>query len=199
MVGDDVRTDVRAAQRAGLRGILVLSGKHGAADVEAAARARRSTPDAMARDLAQWSRRSTDEEEHRCSEPTFTRRPVWSESCCGAGFSAAGQLLISGWLVAGAGWSGPVVTLLAPAAVAVLAALVIRAGWGAVGYAIGQVVAAQVGPLMMASMAVPQTIDLVLSLAAGLVGYAVRCRHPLGSIDARVRPPVAGRPRPRRG
>ena len=29
MVGDDVRTDVRASQRAGLRGILVLSGKHG--------------------------------------------------------------------------------------------------------------------------------------------------------------------------
>ena len=29
MVGDDVRSDVRAAQRAGLRGIFVLSGKHG--------------------------------------------------------------------------------------------------------------------------------------------------------------------------
>jgi HAD superfamily hydrolase (TIGR01458 family) len=54
MVGDDVRTDVRAAQRAGLRGILVLSGKHGAADVEAAARERGGRrPDAMARDLAQ--------------------------------------------------------------------------------------------------------------------------------------------------
>ena len=34
MVGDDVRTDIRAAQRAGLRGIFVLSGKHGPADVE---------------------------------------------------------------------------------------------------------------------------------------------------------------------
>jgi hypothetical protein len=65
------------------------------------------------------------------------------------------------------------VTLLAPAAVAVIAALVIRAGWGATGYAIGQVVAAQVGPALMASIAIPQTIDLVLSLAAGLVGYAV--------------------------
>jgi hypothetical protein len=104
---------------------------------------------------------------------TFTRRPVWISVVLGAVFGAAGQLLISGGLVAGAGWSGPVVTLLAPAAVAVLAALVIRAGWGAVGYAIGQVVAAQVGPLLMASIAVPQTIDLVLSLAAGLVGYAV--------------------------
>jgi HAD superfamily hydrolase (TIGR01458 family) len=53
MVGDDVRTDVRAAQRAGLRGILVLSGKHGAADVDAAARERGGRrPDAIAADLA---------------------------------------------------------------------------------------------------------------------------------------------------
>lgn len=33
MVGDDVRTDVLAGQRAGLRGVLVLTGKHGFADV----------------------------------------------------------------------------------------------------------------------------------------------------------------------
>jgi HAD superfamily hydrolase (TIGR01458 family) len=53
MVGDDVRTDIRAAQRAGLRGILVLSGKHGAPDVEAAARERGGRrPDAVAPDLA---------------------------------------------------------------------------------------------------------------------------------------------------
>ena len=53
MVGDDVRTDVRAAQRAGLRGILVLSGKHGEADVEAAARERGGRrPDAIAANLA---------------------------------------------------------------------------------------------------------------------------------------------------
>jgi HAD superfamily hydrolase (TIGR01458 family) len=53
MVGDDVRTDVRAAQRAGLRGILVLSGKHGEAEVEAAARERGGRrPDAIAPDLA---------------------------------------------------------------------------------------------------------------------------------------------------
>ena len=91
----------------------------------------------------------------------------------GAGFGVAGQLLIAGGLAASAGWTGPVVTLLAPAAVAMLAALVIRAGWGATGFAIGQVVAAQVGPLLMPSIVMPQTIDLVLSLAAGLVGYAV--------------------------
>lgn len=53
MVGDDVRTDIRAAQRAGLRGILVLSGKHGAADVAVAASERGGRrPDAIAPDLA---------------------------------------------------------------------------------------------------------------------------------------------------
>lgn len=53
MVGDDVRTDVRAAQRAGLRGILVLSGKHGPEDVEAAARERGGRrPDGVAASLA---------------------------------------------------------------------------------------------------------------------------------------------------
>jgi ribonucleotide monophosphatase NagD (HAD superfamily) len=45
---------VRAAQRAGLRGILVLSGKHGEADVEAAARERGGRrPDAIASSLAE--------------------------------------------------------------------------------------------------------------------------------------------------
>ena len=53
MVGDDVRTDVRAAQRSGLRGILVLSGKHGEADVDIAAGERGGRrPDAIAPDLA---------------------------------------------------------------------------------------------------------------------------------------------------
>ena len=53
MVGDDVRTDVRAAQRSGLRGILVLTGKHGVADVDIAARERGGRrPDAIAPDLA---------------------------------------------------------------------------------------------------------------------------------------------------
>ena len=34
MVGDDVRTDVLAAQRCGLRGVLVLTGKHGLDELE---------------------------------------------------------------------------------------------------------------------------------------------------------------------
>lgn len=54
MIGDDVRTDIRAAQRSGMRGIFVLSGKHGPADVEAAAMERGGRrPDAVAADLAE--------------------------------------------------------------------------------------------------------------------------------------------------
>jgi HAD superfamily hydrolase (TIGR01458 family) len=54
MVGDDVRTDIRAAQRAGLRGIFVLSGKHGPADIETATAERGGRrPDAVAPSLAE--------------------------------------------------------------------------------------------------------------------------------------------------
>ena len=54
MVGDDVRTDVLAAQRAGLRGIFVLSGKHGPADADAAATERGGRrPDAIAPSLTE--------------------------------------------------------------------------------------------------------------------------------------------------
>ena len=105
--------------------------------------------------------------------PFSTTRPIWLNVLLGAAFGAAGQILVAGGLVAGAGWSGPVVTLLAPAAIAVVAALVIRAGWGATGYAIGFLLAAQLGPLLFPTITTPQTVDLVLSLAAGLVGYAV--------------------------
>ena len=37
MVGDDLWNDVQGAQRAGLRGVFVLSGKHGAAELARAA------------------------------------------------------------------------------------------------------------------------------------------------------------------
>jgi ribonucleotide monophosphatase NagD (HAD superfamily) len=54
MVGDDVRTDIRAAQRAGLRGIFVRSGKHDLGDVELAAKERGGRrPDAVAASLAE--------------------------------------------------------------------------------------------------------------------------------------------------
>src|SRR3954469_12400256 len=55
MVGDDPKADVAAAQRVGLRGVLVLSGKTSAADVArtAAARTRGRGPDAVAPTLAE--------------------------------------------------------------------------------------------------------------------------------------------------
>lgn len=52
MVGDDLLADVRAGQRVGLLGILVLTGKHGPADVERLGRGPRGTrPDAIAPSL----------------------------------------------------------------------------------------------------------------------------------------------------
>jgi HAD superfamily hydrolase (TIGR01458 family) len=54
MVGDDVWNDALGAKRAGLRGIVVLSGKHGRAELERAAAQRRGggRPDAVAQSLA---------------------------------------------------------------------------------------------------------------------------------------------------
>jgi HAD superfamily hydrolase (TIGR01458 family) len=52
MVGDDLDTDVRAAQRAGLRGAFVLTGKHTRADVAERARQNRPAPDLVADSLA---------------------------------------------------------------------------------------------------------------------------------------------------
>ena len=55
MVGDDLWSDVLGAQRAGLRGVLVLTGKHGATEVERAAAQRRGGghPNAIAPSLAE--------------------------------------------------------------------------------------------------------------------------------------------------
>ena len=55
MVGDDPKADVAAAQRVGLRGVLVLSGKTSADDVAriAAGRSRGRGPDAVASTLAE--------------------------------------------------------------------------------------------------------------------------------------------------
>lgn len=55
MVGDDVFSDVLAAQRLGLRGVFVLSGKHGPEDLERAASRRRGggVPDVVAPSLAE--------------------------------------------------------------------------------------------------------------------------------------------------
>jgi HAD superfamily hydrolase (TIGR01450 family) len=49
MVGDDLWNDVRGGQRSGLRGVFVLSGKHGSAELARAASERRPwAPDAVA-------------------------------------------------------------------------------------------------------------------------------------------------------
>ena len=54
MVGDDIRSDVLAAKRSGLRGIFALSGKHGAADLAAAKGERGGgVPDAITPSLAE--------------------------------------------------------------------------------------------------------------------------------------------------
>ena len=52
MVGDDPVADVRAAQRVGLRGVLVLTGKTSEADLAGLARGPRRPPDAIAASLA---------------------------------------------------------------------------------------------------------------------------------------------------
>jgi ribonucleotide monophosphatase NagD (HAD superfamily) len=55
MVGDDVWTDALAAKRAGLRGFVVLTGKHGREELDRAAAQRRGggRPDGVARSLAE--------------------------------------------------------------------------------------------------------------------------------------------------
>jgi len=53
MVGDDLETDIRAAQRSGLRGAFVLTGKHTRADLDAARKRRRAAPDLVAESLAE--------------------------------------------------------------------------------------------------------------------------------------------------
>ena len=53
MVGDDLQTDIAAAHRVGLRTAFVLSGKHGAAELEACrSRGRDDLPDAVAPSLS---------------------------------------------------------------------------------------------------------------------------------------------------
>lgn len=53
IVGDDLETDIRAAQRSGLRGAFVLTGKHTRTDLAAARERRRPAPDLVAESLAE--------------------------------------------------------------------------------------------------------------------------------------------------
>ena len=103
----------------------------------------------------------------------YTERPGWLNALIGAGIGAAGQLLISVGLMQMAGWRGPVLTLLAPLLVGVNAAIVARNGTGGLGMVIGLVAVSQLLPAVDPSFTTPATIDLVVSLAAAAVGYAV--------------------------
>ncbi len=100
----------------------------------------------------------------------FDTRPMWLSALLGAAFGAAAEIVI---LALGqAGMTGPLVTLLLPAIVGLLAAMVVRAGWGAAGLAVGVIVAAQVAAPLIAAE-VPPMMDLVVSLVSALLGYAL--------------------------
>lgn len=102
-----------------------------------------------------------------------TRFPTWVAVAIGTGIGALGYLLVVGGLVELAGWGGPIVVLLAPAVVGIVAELVIRAGWGIAGLALGTILAAQLAPLLVPDLPPPDLTELVLYLAAGAIGYTV--------------------------
>lgn len=102
----------------------------------------------------------------------FGERPFWISVLIGAGIGAAGVLLIWIGLMRGGGLGGPVVTMLAPAAVGVVAALIARGGWGAIGLAIGIVLVSQILPALDPGAPVLGTVELVIVLAAAAIGYA---------------------------
>lgn len=97
-------------------------------------------------------------------------RPIWLAALLGAGFGAAAEIVTG--VLGDAVSSGPIVTMLVPAAVGLVAALVIRSGWGAVGVAIGIIVAAQ-AVASLAIAASPSTTDVVLGIVSALLGYGV--------------------------
>ncbi len=120
------------------------------------------------------------------------QRPLWLDALIGLGIGAAGQLLISAGLVRGAGWDGPVVTILAPTAVGIVAAMVVRSGWGLPGMIVGMVVIPQILPSVDPAFTVPATLDLVVSLGAGLFGYGIGWAIvQQASVPYMMRPPAA--------
>jgi hypothetical protein len=102
-----------------------------------------------------------------------TRYPSWVAVAMGTGIGALGYVLVVGGLAGLGGWSGPVIVLLAPALVGIIAELVIRAGWGVAGLALGTILAAQVLPLLLPDVPPVDLTELVLYLAAGTIGYTV--------------------------
>ena len=102
-----------------------------------------------------------------------TRYPTWVAVAIGTGIGALGYLVIVGGLGYLAGWNGPIIVLLLPAVVGIVAELVIRAGWGIAGLTLGSILAAQVSPGLFGAMPPPGLTDLVLYLAAGAIGYTI--------------------------
>lgn len=103
----------------------------------------------------------------------FQERPIWMVSAIGLAIGAAGQLLNAVGLISGAGWTGPVVNILAPGLLGVITAVSARSGWGMPGLAVGMIVVSQALPSLGTGLAATPTIDLVVSLASALVGYGI--------------------------
>lgn len=120
-----------------------------------------------------------------------SRYPSWMAVAIGAGFGAIGYLAIVGGLAGMAGWEGPVVVLLLPAIVGIVAELVIRAGWGVAGLALGTILAAQLVPLLMPDLPTADLTELVLYLAAGTIGYTVGAGILLAPSMPEFTPPPA--------
>jgi hypothetical protein len=115
------------------------------------------------------------------------RRPIWLAALLGAGFGVAIQVVVEalrGTLV-----EGPVLTMLVPGAIGLLAAVVIRSGWGAVGLVVGIVVASQVGSSLRLITA-PGTMDLVLALVSALLGYGTGFAVTQRDVMADFKPPA---------
>ena len=119
----------------------------------------------------------------------LSQRPPWLGALIGLGVGAAGQLLISVAMVSGAGWSGPVVTILAPAVVGLIAALIVRGGWGLPGVAVGMIVVSQLLPSLAPDLEVVATIDLVVALASAMLGYGTGFAIVQQSNPFEFRPP----------
>ena len=101
----------------------------------------------------------------------LSQRPVWLQLLIGFGVGLAGQLSIALGAPA-AGLDGPIVEILAPAVLGLIAGLAARGGWGIVGVAVGLVVAVAVLPSISSTAARPETIDIVVAVGAALLGYA---------------------------
>lgn len=103
----------------------------------------------------------------------FQERPIWLVSAIGLAIGAAGQLLITAGLTNAGGWTGPVVSILAPGLLGMLAALVARGGWAAPGLAVGMIVISQALPSLGSGLPATPTLELLVSLASAAIGFGI--------------------------